>query len=120
MVLRVKSIALRMVKVATILFNYALGFSALHALFVNTLLLPRALRPSPTSRSLLFLCFLFFSGVSTLGVMEFVKNLQGRDSIDYLYVYASPLYVAVGVAGAVGYGYLLSRQRAAETRTSDG
>jgi hypothetical protein len=111
---------LTMVKVATILFNYALGFSALHALFVNTLLLPRALRPSPTSRSLLFLCFLFFSGVSTLGVMEFVKNLQGRDSIDYLYVYASPLYVAVGVAGAVGYGYLLSRQRAAETRTSDG
>jgi hypothetical protein len=110
---------LTMVKVATALFNFALGFSALHALFVNTLLLPKALRPSTLTRTMLFGCFLFFTGVSTLSVMGSLRDAHGRNSIEYLFPYVAPVYLAVAVAGAVGYLYVLSRQRAAENGTFD-
>ena len=110
---------LTMVKVAGVLFNFALGFSALHTMFVNTLLLPRALRPSVLTRSLMFGCFLFFTGVSTLAVMDFVRILGDHKTIDYLYPFSIPAYLAVGVAGAVGYLYVLSRHHAADEATAD-
>lgn len=103
---------LTMVKIAGVLFNFALGFSALHALFVNTLLLPRELRPSPLTRGLLFLCFLFFTGVSTPAVMEFLRNPAEHGTINDLIPYFAPIYLAVGVAGGIGYVYALLRQRA--------
>ena len=110
---------LTMVKVAGVLFNFALGFSALHAMFVNTLLLPRALRPSVVTRSLMFGCFLFFTGVSTLAVMDFVRLQNNLDSINPLFLFFFPAYLAVGVAGATGYLYVLSRQRSAREVTPD-
>jgi hypothetical protein len=54
--------------VATNIFNYALGFSCWHALAVNLILLPRALRPGWFVRIALFLggaFFLLIAGLTT-------------------------------------------------------
>jgi hypothetical protein len=57
-----------LVKVATNIFNYALGFSCWHALAVNLTLLPRELRPGWFVRTGLFLggaFFLLIAGLTT-------------------------------------------------------
>lgn len=57
-----------LVKVATNIFNYALGFSCWHALAVNLKLLPRELRPGWFVRTGLFLggaFFLLIAGLTT-------------------------------------------------------
>ncbi|MEX0713743.1 MAG: hypothetical protein WD278_15500, partial [Pirellulales bacterium] len=51
---------------ATNIFNYALGFSCWHTLAVNTLLLPRELRPGWFVRVGLFLAGLFFLLIAVL------------------------------------------------------
>ncbi len=58
---------------STILYNYALGFSCLHVIFINTRLLPRELHP-PRSRIAVLAfggCFFTFMAViSMLGVLQ--------------------------------------------------
>ncbi len=49
-----------LIKWATLGYNFALGFSCWHTLFINTLLLPRELRPGLFARASLLLGGLFF------------------------------------------------------------
>src|SRR5690606_3069320 len=55
-----------LVQIATMIYNYALGFSCLHTLYVNTALLPRELRPGWFIRAALTLAGLFFLSVAVL------------------------------------------------------
>ena len=52
--------------IATLIMNYAIGFSCLHTLAVNLILLPPEVRPGWFSRIGLFLTGLFFLTVATL------------------------------------------------------
>ncbi len=51
---------------ATTVFNYALGFSFLHVVYVNTLLLPREIRPGWLARAAMLLGALFFLCVAAI------------------------------------------------------
>jgi hypothetical protein len=53
-------------KIAGVLMNVALGFSALHTLYVNRTLLPRELRPGWFMQAGLLGCGAFFLGISVL------------------------------------------------------
>jgi len=55
-----------LLKHATTVFNYALGFSFIHVVYVNTLLLPRAVRPSLVTRGAMLLGALFFLAVAAI------------------------------------------------------
>jgi hypothetical protein len=55
-----------LVQIATMIYNYALGFSCLHTLYLNTALLPRELRPGWFIRIALSLSGLFFLAVAAL------------------------------------------------------
>jgi hypothetical protein len=55
-----------LVQIATMIYNYALGFSCLHTLYVNTVLLPRQCRPGWFIRTALTLAGLFFLSVAAL------------------------------------------------------
>lgn len=61
---------------STNIYNYALGFSCLHVLLVNTILLPKELRPKLFVRcglvlgSIFFLTIAFFTTVDTLGYFK--------------------------------------------------
>jgi hypothetical protein len=57
-------------KVATTGYNFAFAFSAWHTLFVNTILLPKELRPGWPQRIGLVLAGMFFL---TLGIMAALK-----------------------------------------------
>jgi hypothetical protein len=57
---------LQLVKIATNLMNYALGFSCLHTLYVNLALLPPALRPGWPMRAALAGAGLFFLALATI------------------------------------------------------
>jgi hypothetical protein len=59
---------------STNIYNYALGFSCWHTLFVNTLLLPRELRPKVLTRVALALAGVFFTVVA---VMTTIDSLGG-------------------------------------------
>ncbi len=61
---------LQLVKIATNIMNYALGFSALHTLAVNTILLPRELRPGWFMRVALALAGIFFLTLATITTLE--------------------------------------------------
>jgi hypothetical protein len=63
-----------MVKVASIIFNYALGFSALHTLVVNCTLLPPALRPRWLMRCALASAALFFTIVSGVATVQYLNS----------------------------------------------
>lgn len=65
---------LAMVKVASVIFNYALGFSALHTLVVNCTLLPPALRPSWRMRLALGCAALFFTVVSGIATVQYLRG----------------------------------------------
>jgi len=54
----------------TMFYNYALGLSCLHVLFVNKLLLPRELQPSWWRCLGLFLGFLFFTVIAVLSTLR--------------------------------------------------
>lgn len=51
---------------ATTVFNYALGFSFIHVIYVNTLLLPREIRPGWLCRTAMLLGAMFFLGVAAI------------------------------------------------------
>ena len=53
-----------------ILYNYALGFSSLHVIFVNLVLLPKALRPGPLTFVGLFLGAVFFTTIAVLSTID--------------------------------------------------
>ena len=59
---------LAMVKMSGVLMNFALGFSALHTLAVNCLLLPPPLRPHWFMRLSMVCCAIFFIGISVIGL----------------------------------------------------
>ncbi|WP_437205938.1 Nramp family divalent metal transporter [Planctomicrobium sp. SH664] len=63
--------------ITTNIYNYALGISCLHVLFVNSLLLPKECRPGLGRRILLALAsafFLFIAAITTLHEFGFLKS----------------------------------------------
>lgn len=62
----------QLLKVSTLIYNYALGFSCWHTLAVNTFLLPRELRPGWFARSGLVLAGMFFMLLAAIATMNFV------------------------------------------------
>jgi hypothetical protein len=64
-------------KVATNIYNYALGISCLHVLYVNLALLPRELRPNWFVRIGLVLAAVFFTGIAVITTLQLVRTLYG-------------------------------------------
>ena len=60
----------QLVKYATMLFNYALGFSCFHTLAVNMILLPRELRPGWFIRIAMIAAGLFFTLLATITTLR--------------------------------------------------
>ncbi len=61
---------LQIAKISGVLMNLALGWSAIHAVYVNRMLMPRRLQ-SPWFMQLgSVLCGVFFLGVSTIVIMN--------------------------------------------------
>ena len=60
----------QLIKYATMIFNYALGFSCFHTLVVNTVLLPSELRPNWLIRIGLFLVGVYFSFLATMAMLK--------------------------------------------------
>ena len=67
---------LTIVKIAGQLFNFALGLSALHVLYVNVRLLPRELRPNWFVRLCMILCAVFFTGIGTVAMTTLLRELK--------------------------------------------
>jgi hypothetical protein len=63
----------QLIKYATLVMNFALGFSCWHSLAVNLILLPRELRPNWGIRILMVLAGAFFI---TLGTLASMKTLE--------------------------------------------
>ena len=64
-----------LLKIATTIYNYALGISCLHTLFVNRSLLPKPLQPRKSMQLGLFLTGVFFlliAVVSTLKQLDWI------------------------------------------------
>jgi hypothetical protein len=61
---------LQLVKIATNIMNYALGFSCLHTLVVNMVLLPKPIRPGWFARIGLALSGIFFLVLATITTLE--------------------------------------------------
>jgi hypothetical protein len=53
-----------------VMMNFALGFSALHTLYVNTVLLPREIRPGWIMRAGLVCCSVFYLGISAIAFRQ--------------------------------------------------
>lgn len=58
-----------------ILYNYALGFSCLHVIFVNVVLLPKPLRPGMLSLAALLLGCIFFSTIAVASTIDQAPKL---------------------------------------------
>jgi hypothetical protein len=54
--------------------NFALGASALHALYINRTLLPRELRPNRFMQTGVVLCGLFFFTISAVGLANLIQQ----------------------------------------------
>ena len=65
--------------ISTLMMNFALGFTCLHTLAVNLILLPRPLRPGWFCRISLFFTGLFFLSVATISTWT---TLQARGFFD--------------------------------------
>lgn len=63
---------------STMLYNYVLGFSCWHVLLVNTLLLPRAVRPGLLRRVGLVLAGAFFIGIAMLTTMDEFRKMREK------------------------------------------
>ncbi len=61
---------LQLAKIGTSIGNVALGFSALHTLYVNRTLLPRELRPNRFIQAGVLGCGVFFLGVSLIVILN--------------------------------------------------
>ena len=66
---------LTIVKASGLIMNFALGFSALHTLAVNTILLPKEVRPSWVARIGLVVCAVFFIGIAVMSVPKTLTDL---------------------------------------------
>jgi hypothetical protein len=66
---------LTIVKASGVIMNFALGFTALHTLAVNLLLLPAPLRPGWLGRTGIAACAAFFLGIAALGLPQALKDL---------------------------------------------
>jgi hypothetical protein len=65
----------RLLIIATTIYNFALGFSCWHTLWLNISLLPKGVRPGWTARILLFLAGLFFWAIAIFAsYAELKKN----------------------------------------------
>ena len=64
---------LGLLKVATLIMNFALGFSCFHTLVINLTLLPRQLRPGWFARAGLFIAGMFFFTLATITLVETVR-----------------------------------------------
>jgi hypothetical protein len=64
---------LGLLKVATLIMNFALGFSCFHTLVVNVSLLPKELRPGWFARFGLLASGVFFSTLATITIVETVR-----------------------------------------------
>jgi hypothetical protein len=60
----------QLLKISTMIYNYALGFSCFHTLAVNLLLLPKELRPGWFTRIGMVLAGCFFTGMGTLATLN--------------------------------------------------
>ncbi|MBI3466391.1 MAG: Nramp family divalent metal transporter [Planctomycetes bacterium] len=67
---------LEMVQIASVLYNFALGFSALHTLVLNCTLVPAPLRPGWLMRAGLVLAFVFFTAVSGIATRQKIVDLK--------------------------------------------
>lgn len=67
---------LTIVQASGVIMNFALGFTALHTLAVNTILLPKAVRPGWLGRAGLVTCAVFFIGIAVLGLPKALKDLE--------------------------------------------
>jgi hypothetical protein len=67
---------LKLLKVATTIYNAGLGFSCFHVLAVNLVLLPREIRPGWFMRIALALGGLFFTALSAIAVMKMLGWLE--------------------------------------------
>jgi hypothetical protein len=63
-----------LLKVTTMIYNYALGFSSLHVLFVNRTLMPKELQPSLFRCAGLFFSFLFFTLIAALANIDLLRE----------------------------------------------
>jgi hypothetical protein len=68
--------ALDIAKIGAVLGNIALGFSALHALYANRTLLPKALRPHWLLEIGTLLCGIFFIGISLVVMVDLWNTLD--------------------------------------------
>ncbi|MEX0727816.1 MAG: Nramp family divalent metal transporter [Planctomycetaceae bacterium] len=64
-----------LIKIATTIFNFALGFSCWHTLFVNCILLPKELRPNLFIRIAMIVAGLFFWIVATISAYVNLQEL---------------------------------------------
>lgn len=68
--------ALDIAKIGAVLGNIALGFSALHSLYVNRTLLPKPLRPHWLMQIGVVLCGMFFIGISLIVMVDLWNTLD--------------------------------------------
>ncbi|MFN0055891.1 MAG: Nramp family divalent metal transporter [Planctomycetales bacterium] len=64
-----------LLKIATSIYNFALGFSCWHVVAINSTLLPKPLRPNWIVRILLTLIGLFFWTVATVAAYKLLQDL---------------------------------------------
>ena len=68
--------ALDIAKIGAVLGNVALGFSSLHALYANRVLLPKALQPHWLLQIGTLLCGVFFIGISLVVVADVIAAIN--------------------------------------------
>lgn len=60
----------QLIKIATTIFNFALGFSCFHTIIVNTVLLPRELRPGWLIRCMMSFAGVYFTMLATMSMLK--------------------------------------------------
>ncbi len=65
---------LGLLKIATLIMNFALGFSCLHTLVINLTMLPKPLRPGWFSRIGMLVAGVFFFSLATITAIETVRG----------------------------------------------
>jgi Mn2+/Fe2+ NRAMP family transporter len=69
---------LTIVKASGVIMNFALGFTAVHTLVVNLVLIPKPVRPGWLGRVGITACAVFFLGVAALGLPQSLRDLGLR------------------------------------------
>lgn len=68
----------KLLQVASMIYNVALGFSCWHTLVLNSILLPKELRPSLLTKILLFLAGAFFMTIAILYALAEMNSLTAK------------------------------------------